>query len=488
MSAQAATLIGRDQEQQELRRLSEGDSRGLALVTGRRRVGKTFLLTHTWPPDQYFLFTASRTSPEFNRQQLLKDLSRYVGTDFPAADYPTWRSIFNLLLDLDREQPLVVVFDEFQYLAESEAGLAEIASELNSAWERARPQRPFTLVLAGSAVGTIQGLATGGAPLYGRFDLQLKLQPLDYLDASALATFHDPLDRAIMYGTFGGMPRYLAAIDPAESLERNITRLMLSPQGQVRLLLETALDQEEGLRDIASYNAILRAVATGSTSRNEIAQQAGLKNDSALNLKIGTLVELGYLTSHRNIGAPPNAPYRYRLNDPALRFHQRFVQPNTSLLEREPPETVWPLLQRHLPGYMGLEFEQITRQAYSHLREQYELPMVREWRRWEGTDRTRKSLEIDVVAPLLEEGVLTGAIKWNSESVTPELHYAHLQMLQRAADAGQKWAHQALEPHSPLLYVSASGFDIPFRSLADKSERRIILLELADMYSVVRLA
>lgn len=418
-----------------------------------------------------------------NRQQLLADLSRFLHTDFPARDYPTWRSIFNLLLDLDLNKPLTVVFDEFQYLADSETGLAEVASELNSAWERPRAERPLLVVLAGSAVGMMQGLAAGGAPLYGRFDLQLRLQPFDYLDASRLAPFEDPRDRAIMYGTFGGMPRYLAALNPDETLERNIIRPMLSAQGQVRLLLETALDQEEGLRDIASYNAILRAVATDSTSRKEIAQQAGLKNDTALNLKINGLVELGYLTAHRNIGAAPNAPYRYRLNDPALRFHQRFVQPNTSLLEREPPEAVWSLLRQHLPGYMGLEFEEITRQAYTRLRQPRDLPMIQEWGNWEGADRTRSSLEIDIVAPLTGAGVMTGAIKWNTAPATPELHYSHLEMLRRAADAGQKWAHQALQPESPLLYASAAGFDSSFRSQAEESDRSIILLDLEDMYS-----
>lgn len=480
--SEAPVIIGREAEQQELMRLSQSGVRQLALVTGRRRVGKTFLLTRTWPPDRYFLFTASRTSPEFNRQQLLKDLSRFLDAEYRAEDYPTWRSIFNLLLDLQLSQPLAVVFDEFQYLADSDAGLAEVASELNSAWERPRREQPLLFVLSGSAVGMMQGLAAGGAPLYGRFDLQLRLQPFDYLDASLLAPFKDLRDRATMYGTFGGLPRYLSAIDPSEQLEGNITRLLLSSRGQVRLLLETTLDQEEGLRDIASYNAILRAVATGSTTRNEIAQQAGLKNDTALNLKISGLTDLGYLTAERNIGAAPNAPYRYRLNDPALRFHQRFVQPNTSLLEREPPEAVWQLLQKNLPGYMGLEFEQITRQAYARLREPYGLPVVKEWGRWEGRDRAGKSLEIDVVAPLVAGGVLTGAIKWNSAPAAVELHYSHLQMLERAADAGHAWAHEALRPDSPLLYASAAGFNDRFRELPGAAERAVILLDLADMY------
>ncbi len=476
-------IVGRQAEQAGLLALTAAGDRKLALVTGRRRVGKTWLLTHTWPAERYFLFTASRTTNELNRQQLLTDLNRYLDDDLHAADYPTWRSIFNLLLDLPLTEPLVVVLDEFQYLADNDTGLAQIASELNAAWERPRPQQPLVIVLAGSAVGTMQGLNLGGAPLYGRFDLQIKLQPLDYWHASQLAPFDDLRDRARLYGTFGGMPRYLAAIDPAETLEENIIRLMLSPQGEVRLLLETALDQEEGLRDIASYNAILRAVATGSTLQNEIAQKAGLKNDSALRAKIDRLTELGYLTSSRNIEAPANAPYRYRLNDAALRFHQRFVQPNTSILERDSPGAVWTQLRSHLPGYMGLEFEQITAQAYRRLRSQLDLPLASEWGRWEGRDKTGTSLEIDIVAPLLNGGTLTGAIKWTSAPLPADVHFRHLDMLRRAAAAGQKWAHEALEPESPLLYASTAGFDTSFRRATEQAGHPVILLDLEEMYA-----
>ena len=483
MQGREGQLIGRGKEQQQLRRLSQAGTRQLALVTGRRRVGKTWLLTHTWQPDDYFLFTASRTSSAFNRQQLLNDLGRFLGQELHGEDYPTWRSIFNLLLDIRRDRPLAVILDEFQYLADSDTGLAEVASELNSAWEKPRPDTPFTLVLAGSAVGTMQGLSTGGAPLYGRFNLQLKLEPFDYWHANEMAPFDALRDRARLYGVLGGMPRYLAAIDPTESLEQNITRLMLAPQGEIRLLLETALEQEDGLRDVAGYNAVLRAVATGATLQNEIAGRAGLKNDSALRAKLDRLTQLGYVSSHRNIGAAPNAPYRYRLNDPALRFHQRFVQPNTSILEREPPQDVWNALRHQLPAYMGLEFEQIARQAYGRLRRARNLPMLQEWGNYEGQDRNSRSLEIDVVAPVLGGGMLTGAIKWTREPMNPSVHYLHVDMLRRAADAGQRWAHEALKSASPLLYVSAAGFTDDFGSSAAQSGQPITMLSLADLYS-----
>jgi len=89
-------LVDRDHERALLRALLERKEPSIALVTGRRRVGKTFLLTRTWPEDQVFLFTATATTPEQNRRQLLLDLASWSGEEIEPDDYPTWRSVFDL--------------------------------------------------------------------------------------------------------------------------------------------------------------------------------------------------------------------------------------------------------------------------------------------------------------------------------------------------------------------------------------------------------
>ena len=476
-------LVDREVELAELEALLEQGKPQLALLTGRRRVGKTFLLANAWTREQAFMFTAAQTSPELNRRQLLEELSTWSGEELRPEDYPTWRTIFNLMLDMCSPEPIVLVLDEFQYLASNEAGLAEVASELNAAWERKRTIRPLLMVLAGSAVSVMEALGGGGSPLYGRFHWQQRLEPFDYWNAAQMAGFETLEEQAEAYGVFGGTPRYLAALDPADSLKANLVRLMLSPRGEVRLLVETALDQEDGLRDIGTYKAILRAVASGKTNRNDIAQRSGLQNDTPLRSKLDRLVELGYLEVRVNIDAKPNDPRRYYLADQAMRFHQRFVEPNLSLLTREDPAEVWRVaVADRFSAFMGLEFERIAAQAYDRRRGQLDLPMVTEWGRWEGRDMERRSLEIDVVAPLLEDGVMTGAVKWNRKSMPIDVHFQHLQMLERCARAGRRWAHEALEGTSPLFYVSRSGFEPEFLELAERGGRRVIAWALDDLY------
>lgn len=484
-------LVNRKAECAALHRLQETDRPQLALLTGRRRVGKTFLLAHAWAEDwaedHVFLFTAARTTPEINRRQLLEDLARWSGESIYSEDYPTWRAVFNLLLDLRAPDPLVVVLDEFQYLADGAAGIAAVASELNAAWERRRTPGPFLLVLCGSAVGTMEALATGGGPLYGRFAWQHRLRPFGYWHAAEMVPFTGLRNRALAYGIFGGTPRYLAAVDASRPLAENVTRLLLDPAGEIRQLVETALDQEDGLRDVPKYRAILRAVAAGCTERNEIAGRTGLSNDAALRDKLSRLIGLGYVEKRQNIDARPNEAVRYGIADPAFRFHQRFVEPATSMLERYPPEQVWARrVASHLDTYMGHEFERIAMQAYDRRREELGLPLVEQWGRWEGTDRDRQSLEIDLVARLSGGAggdILSGAVKWNQAPIEPEVHYSHLDMLRRAAEAGRKWAHQAREAAAPILYVAAGGFTDDFLQAARETGRPVTCWSLEDLYA-----
>ncbi|MGH8287894.1 MAG: DUF234 domain-containing protein [Steroidobacteraceae bacterium] len=55
-----------------------------------------------------------------------------------------------------------------------------------------------------------------------------------------------------------------------------------------------------------------------------------------------------------------------------------------SELELDDPMEIWRRhIERELDAYMGLIFERVSRQAYFRMRAPWELPIVREWGRWE---------------------------------------------------------------------------------------------------------
>lgn len=479
-------VVDRTAELSQLHRLLERGQPQLALMYGRRRVGKTHLLSRAWKSPRSFYFTASETTQEQNRLALLRAFTEWSGEQVHAEDFPTWRTVFRLLLDHAPPEPLVVTLDEFQYLGESAKDINAVASELNAAWEARRPARALVLVIAGSAVRTLESLSDGGSPLYGRFAWQCRLRPFNYWFAGELAGLQSRRDRAYAYGMFGGTPRYLAAVDPDRTPAENACDLLLRRDGEVRELVQTALLQEQGLRDIPKYVAILRAIGRGRTELNEIAQGSGLTVGSALREKLDRLIGLDYVTAGRNLGAKPKDAYRYRVSDPAFRFYYDFVAPLESALATQDPAKVWEAhVAPNLDAYMGLVFEGIVEEAYYRLQETLHLPLVREWGRWEGLDRNRRSVEVDVASALLDGRILTGAVKWSRKEVDVDVHLAHLTMLDRLAESGIGWAHEARKPASPLLYVASDGFSDRFRRAAIASRDEVYLWTLRDLYADV---
>lgn len=481
-----AALIDRETEAEELRTLGDSGERKLALLYGRRRVGKTYLLTNLWDHARAFYFTASATSPEINRRVLMEEAGRWSGEDLRPEDYPTWRTVFRALFSLAPERDLVIVLDEFQYLATDEAGLAEVTSELNAVWEGRIPRTGrLLLVLSGSAVRTLEALTTGGSPLYGRLDWVRQLHAFDFLDAGQMVPAYSPQDRIRAYAAFGGVPKYLRAVDHRRPLEENIIRLLLDPHGEVRLQLETVLRQEEGLRDYTKYQGILEAVGLKRREIGQIAAALGQEVDTGLRRMVAQLVELGLLEAERNFEEPKNQAIRYRIADPALRFHFGLTLPNESAIATSGAETVWRerLSEQRFPAYVGKEvFEDVVRQAYLRHRAARGLPAVEEWGRWEGQDRDRQDTEIDVVARLLDGRVMTGSAKFRGRPADATVLMDHLDALKRLAASGRAWAHDALQPGAPMLFVSAAGFKESLQQVAQEVGHPVLMWAVADLF------
>ncbi len=478
-------IVDREQEIRELKGLADAGAPKLALLYGRRRVGKTFLLTRIWSPERVFYFTASATTPEQNRRHLVGEAARWAGVELEPHDYPTWRTVFRMLVSLKPDNPIVVVLDEVQYLANDEVGLREVASEFNAVWERIDARRQVLVVLSGSAVSTLGALAHGGSPLYGRFDWQAKLTPFDYWNAARMVPTYDHQDQLRVYGAFGGMPRYLASVKAGCLVGKNVQDLLLSPRGEIRLQIETALHQEEGLIDVAKYRAILIAIGSGRTRLSEIGQRTGLQVDKGFRHRIEQLIELGYVRKGRNIGAGRTTPFFYRIADPAVAFFYSLVAPYETALEVTEPAELWRTpLESMFQTHMGFVFERVVAQASYRHQTELGLPIVRQWGRWEGQDRNRKALEIDVACELTDGRILSGAIKHRRRPMGSRAFIKHLRDLERVAASGKHgaWARRALEPEAPLLFVSVSGFSDKFLQMAEASERVVIAWTVDDLF------
>jgi hypothetical protein len=433
-----------------------------------------------------FYFTASATTPEINRRVLVSEAARWKGQDLRPEDHPTWRTVFRSLLELHPDDDIVIVLDEVQYLATDEAGLREVASELNAVWEgRINRTGGVLLVLSGSAIRTLEALKHGGSPLYGRLDWSRQLFPFDYYDAGQMVSAYDPVDRLRTYAAFGGVPKYLSLIDTGRPVDENVIDLLLEPSGAVRLQIETVLTQEEGLRDYTTYQGILQAIGTKRRSNGEIASALGATLDSGFRRMTSQLAHLGFIEGERNFDEPGNQPLRYRIADPALRMFYGLILPNESAIATAGAGVVWRdrLAAQVFPTYVGQHvFEDVVQQAYNRHWEARRLPPVAEWGRWAGKDKNRQDTEIDVVARLLDGRILTGSAKMSHQPADANVLLKHIADLRRLADSGRGWAREALEPGAPMLFASTSGFKKSFTAAGADLDHPLIFWEANDLF------
>lgn len=490
-------IVDRERQVRALTQLSTGPGRKLALLYGRRRVGKTFLLTRLWPRDRALYFTASATTPEINRQALIQEAAAWSGTDLRPEDHPTWRTVFRSLLQLAPERDLVVIIDEFQYLAHGEVGLQAVASELNAVWEGPLQRRGgLLLVLSGSAVRTLEALRAGGSALHGRLDWSDRLRPFDYFDAGRMVQGYAPIDRLRTYAAFGGVPSYLASIDASRPLDAAIVELLFEPHGRVRLQLATVIEQEEGLRETNRYRAILRAIGTKRRAIGAIAAHTGEPLGTPLRRMVERLVDIELLEGVGRIDAKRTHARHYRIADPALRMYYGLVAPFESAIEAAGAERVWRerVAPEAFPAYAGLHvFEDIVAQAYRRFAAARGLPGAATWGSWTAAGHGRArgqdaigpsqdAIEIDVAARTLAGTVLTGSLKMRRRPADVAVVVEHVANLRRLADAGIRWARDALRADAPMLFVSTGGFTAGFRAAARGLGQPVTLWDLHDLF------
>lgn len=331
----------------------------------------------------------------------------------------------------------------------------------------------------------MQRLSGGDAPLYGRVAWASRLHAFDYWNAARMVGDRSPRECAYVYGILGGTPRFLATLDPYDDLGEHVTRTVLSTRGEVHLQLANIIEQEKGIREPGDYRAVLTAVAAGNTEIDRIANAAGFaERVHVVRRVLEVLEELDLIRRERDFGAGKRAPWKIRIGDPAVRFWYRFVEPNRSLLERGEEERVWTArVEPHLNGYMGKVFERICGEAFHRHHDAWGLGAALEWRRWEGQDRNRRSIQLDIVARLADGRMLTGEVKWSSSPVDYDVHHGLVRDLEDLSRSGRGWAGEALGAESAgHVYFSAAGFTDYFRERAAE-EGNIRLYSLEGLYA-----
>lgn len=285
---------------------------GLTVVFGRRRVGKTRLLTHWLPTFNGLYSQAIEASRGIQLEQVMQDIGPSLKTEILPK---TWIEFLELLSLHPSHQ--VLCLDEFPYLVASDPTLPSVLQR----WLDHHCAPSFTLILAGSSNRAMNDcFLNQTAPLYQRARKLIHIEPMSYRAfCQTCGLTPDDVDSFCRFSLVGGIPKYWEFVESGGAVMDLAEELFF---GRSAFLED---EPARTLRDegIAGLNplSILEAVGRGAEKPSEIAARLGTAQTN-LSRTLQQLLDASILAREIPFGESMRSPKRtrYRIQDPALRF------------------------------------------------------------------------------------------------------------------------------------------------------------------------
>jgi len=419
-----SSFVGRDTELDLLDRLWERPGATLLILYGRRRVGKTRLLTY-WlqrgiegesgaqrPGRRVLYWVAEPSSALDQLRSFSQAVYNFANPAAPAPldfTYATWSQAWQQVAALAQSERLALFIDEFTYLLEIDPS---IAGQLQNLWDHSLSQANLFLVICGSHLGMmLRHTLSYQAPLYGRASAQLRLQPLPFGATARYFPRYDADERVAIYAIWGGIPAYWERINPDLTISENIRHELLTAnnlmQAEPRLLLQ------DFVSDPYNYVGILRAIANDARSQKEISAFTGLAQGH-ISQYLSTLQEAGFVERRVPVTQGERSRLgRYHIVDPYLRFYYRFLSNRQTQLALGIQDQALEEIKRHLRDFIGANtWEELCREWLLRASATGAFPRLVDQ---VGSVWTRAA-QVDVVGiNSMEKLLVLGECKWGAE-------------------------------------------------------------------------
>lgn len=457
-------FYGRKREIETLNFLYESGKFEFAVVYGRRRVGKTMLLSEFCEGKKVIFFTGIEASEAENLSQLSQAVLECSGVS--GSTFENFEKVFSHIDALAQKERIVFVIDEYPYLAKTDPSIPSLLQKhIDHAWKNSK----LMLVLCGSSMSFMESQVLGyKSPLYGRKTSQLRILPFDFFESRDFCPDFSLEQQAVLYGALWGVPEYYTHVNPERDLDANLIDLFFKSGG--RLFEEPMNLLKQEMRVPATYNAVITSIAQGASRLNEIATRAGLETGATSNA-LSSLMELGIV--RREIPATEKSSRKtiYIINDTMYRFWFTFVWNYQTNINRGIGNLVYKEFVKHkISAYMGHVFEEICLQYLYTEKGLAALPFLPEniGRWWGNNPKEKREEEIDIFG-FAGEKQLFCECKWTNKLVDIDVMEG---LFEKATLLGEGKKH--------FIFFSKSGFTKKFIQMA--SERpNVKLITFRDM-------
>lgn len=400
---------------------------GLLVVYGRRRVGKTRLLTHWLKRCGGLYSQAIEAARPIQVEQVMRDIGPSLNTNFVPKN---WVELLELV-SLQKNQTLLCL-DEFPYLVASDPSLPSVLQR----WlDHERPQ-PFTLVLAGSSTRAMNDCCLNrAAPLYQRARKLLHVEPMGYPAFCAACRLKPGNPESFTrFALVGGIPKFWEFVEP---------RATASDLAEELYFGRSAFLEDEPARTLRDENiagmtalSVLEAVGRGAHKGSEIATRLGTAQTN-LGRALQQLLDANVLAREIPFGESLRSTKKtlYSIQDPALRFWFQVYSPHRTRWQTYSPAEREKLIHDHA----ATVFEDYCRAQYPGA--------ARYWEQDVAFDSVRVEAETAVVTQVKfkklaarERGQIATCLAetWKRCALAPRFSQVRFEILDHSLLAGTK--------------------------------------------------
>ena len=434
-------FVGREEELALLQHEHIGKA---VMVYGKKRIGKTTLILKALEqcPYQTVYFECLKGTIQDNIAGFVQELVRIKVLPVPLA-FSSLQDVFAYLNTLP--QKMVVVVDEYTHLyAMNDSGVVDsvfqsiIDSRLSN----------IELILAGSHIGLMKDLLQERNPLYGRFAASIKLDELNYLDASKFYPDKSAYDKVAHYAVFGGSPFINQALNPDATLRENIIGTVLNPMSPVYLYANQLVFSDNALN--INTERIFSVLGNDRKRYTEIEDALGVKKTGNLAKQIKTLTDLDILSRRIPINKPnDNKKATYELSYNLLRFYYTFVYKNASAFQVLGADAFYDeFIAPVLTDFIARRFEDICREYFSLQVRSGRMNGVRSIGSYYPDTAVRCENKAFSVSVELADGYAVYLPKYSAQPMTLDEIHGEAQRMEGVNDPGIK----------QLGFISINGF------------------------------
>lgn len=356
-------IIGRKAELQLLQTALLSSKAELIAVTGRRRIGKTFLITQAYR--EHLVFEMIGTQNGLLQTQLenfADQLNLFSQSKFPIKPPQTWAEAFRLLRDylqtiVNPQSKKVVFLDEVPWLSGPKSGFLEAFGYFWNSWAS---RQNLVVAICGSATSWIvQKIVNDTGGLHNRITKHLHLMPFTLAETKeylqSIGVFYDHYQIVQLYMAMGGVPHYLQEIDGSKSVVQNIDTLCFADNGLLKSEFNRLYSSLFPHADKHILMVRTLAEKRRGMTRTELLEASKLTNGGGFTTTLNELIQSGFISETYPFGKTQKDKL-YRLSDEYSVFYLQFIEKN-----QQQGKNLWQYLSQ-TPAYKiwsGFAFESL---------------------------------------------------------------------------------------------------------------------------------